>query len=929
MLNNQIQVFSKEWFIKYQRLLLLLANTSYGRDVFCINGNKSSINRKQRIIGIMPNYIVWENEDKSRSVEFRTNEKFGLRMSNEYKTIWKMMHWFDMKIANPLKVPELNFGFDTLTVYSGGATAVDGIVKRDIASELWATIKAGAGTSADDTPGTVNNAFYTDATGTVDQYGQLIRSILTFDTSSLLSTYTINSALFSGRFADESGGGAGNSFANQFSLNVYSSSPNSDTALIASDYGQLGSTEFSVSISRGTILSDGAVRQTFALNSSGEANINKGGISRFGIRESNFDAKTATPVWSNSAEASILMYYSAASGTSDDPYLQITFTYPASGSKVTHNARNLIYFGNENLQKNIYNVSVASSRNASPALPQEIPAARANGSTVVNTRLGAKSIGLQGVLSVKDNPDNLQELMRDYDAIFETTGNQYLRVCPGWKNIIATSSTSAWTASDDATNLTAKSDKWQNPVGNTSLGFDMIASGSANNYATLTFLSTTQTDLSDVKNTGNFEFALYIPDTFYVTSVDFKIGNDSSNYYSYSFTSDYQGKTISNGTNVFSVGWSDNTFPRPDKRVSETGTVATNVIDYCVIQINYSSTAGDVYGCYLDNIMWINEDRARNFQVYRQGEIEKSANHFNITFTQFEANFLNYTGYANSTHSFELYDISNVTAESDSTAVVFEGSINPLPQLGFDISTSTNLGDFDVTNLNTNQTLSLEPSAIVNGDSLDFGGLQKVSTQNANPMDFSGVIPDFKLGKTRINLGLAGGDTSTITQLTTTGSQITGGGSPLPAWDAGNAAGTTAQSFTADLTGPVSYIEVYISGIGPGFPTDTEIEIWSDSAGSPGTKIAGTTIEAAGWSRWTSPGIEVTSTVKYWILIGGGNFIWWFHDITGTYASGEAKKYTGSWGSAETYDYAFTVKIGQTPAWKIAWDMNYKKLYAS
>ena len=147
-------MFDKEWFLQNQKRLLWLANTFYGRNVFCINGKRSLVG-DNKIIGILPNAIFWQEQDKYK-VEIRTCNKFSRRLFYAYKPVWKVFHWFDINIANPF-VPSLNLGFDTtgdLFPAAGANSPVDGRVFRSAVDEIFSTIRGGAGTgrrSADHT----------------------------------------------------------------------------------------------------------------------------------------------------------------------------------------------------------------------------------------------------------------------------------------------------------------------------------------------------------------------------------------------------------------------------------------------------------------------------------------------------------------------------------------------------------------------------------------------------------------------------------------------------------------------------------------------------------------------------------------------------------------------------------------------------------
>src|SRR3990167_5137978 len=93
-------LFSKEWFLKHQKILLWFVNTWIGRKILCINGSKSLVG-KNKIIYIEPNAIWWKGKKKREVVaEFRTHDKFGKRLYYAFKPIWYLIHYWDTLFAN-------------------------------------------------------------------------------------------------------------------------------------------------------------------------------------------------------------------------------------------------------------------------------------------------------------------------------------------------------------------------------------------------------------------------------------------------------------------------------------------------------------------------------------------------------------------------------------------------------------------------------------------------------------------------------------------------------------------------------------------------------------------------------------------------------------------------------------------------------------
>lgn len=603
----------------------------------------------------------------------------------------------------------------------------------------------------------------------------------------------------------------------------------------------------------------------------------------------------------------------------------------------------LIYYGNENLQKGIFNWSYDGTRNTSGNEVQAIPLARASGAEVVNTRRQAKQIGITGWNKVETSPTHLSNLMRDYDSIFTTesnNANHYLRVVREYTQVVPTLATTDWTATNDAVDLSQNTSKWQHPTARASLGFDIDVSNSGNDYATLTYSSSTQVDLSSHTDTGNFEFWVYIPDAYYVDSVGFKIGNDSSNYYAGTFTADYQGNVIHNGLNLFSIGWSADTYPRPKTRTAETGTVNDAQIDYCEIQINYSSEMEDVSGCYVDGIFWVDEDQVRNFPAYRTGEIKKTGEPHEITHQNITANFLNYTGHAESTHLWELFDEDDITTTTDTQVVELDGSLNASPRFTIDITDVTQIDSFTITDLADSQQIELLPGTLTASDQIVFGGLDYQSTLNNEPMDFQGTIPSFKLGTNRVQMNITGTSAVTLSEATGTytgtDSECYYNHSAPPTISVKKA----AQKFTATQTGSIDTLTIPLERVGGSPSADNVVaSIYSDSSGSPGTWLGNMGSLSAYTSGvddfvFNTGSVSVTNTTDYWILLTVTGDYGYYTDIRweADNSTGTGAKYkidSGSWTSITTHTFKYSLTITPTPSWDVDWAMEYKKLYAS
>lgn len=158
------------------------------------------------------------------------------------------------------------------------STSVDGTVGRIGVSEDWSVIRAGAGNDSSDIGATIQIAITAHASN-ADKWAVVRRMILLFDTSSILGSSEITAATL--EFV-----GATAEFQNDFadSVSLVTSTPASNTALVDADYGQLGTTKQATDKLISSMTVDDAAFTVFTLNSTGEGNINKTGITKFGMR---------------------------------------------------------------------------------------------------------------------------------------------------------------------------------------------------------------------------------------------------------------------------------------------------------------------------------------------------------------------------------------------------------------------------------------------------------------------------------------------------------------------------------------------------------------------------------------------------------------------------------------------------------------------
>ena len=165
---------------------------------------------------------------------------------------------------------------------------------------------------------------------TSSQWANIRRSIFTFDTSPLTADAVISSGVFS--LAGTGVKSDGLSITPNIAL--VAATPANHNNLVTADYGQLETADLATRITyAGWDETDGNYND-FALNSAGKSNISKIGISKFGVRNGQYDADNSPPSWSSSQASVIQCDFADVAGTATDPKLVITFSFPTGGNPV-------------------------------------------------------------------------------------------------------------------------------------------------------------------------------------------------------------------------------------------------------------------------------------------------------------------------------------------------------------------------------------------------------------------------------------------------------------------------------------------------------------------------------------------------------------------------------------------------------------------
>ena len=325
-MNTHWRAFGSLFFLLHQDKLLWLLNAPvigrWFRYVLRISGESSSVGHR-RITRILPHAIFWWHGNK-QVAEFRTHAKFSKRLYYAFRPLWWTMHAWDWCVADRW-VPELSFGFDTLTKYPDAdpeTNTVDGYCEQSGVDVSWATLTGGVGTYSLDTEA-VGSIIKMTSSAT-SGFESLRRSIYLFNTSALTSGASISAAVMSLYGSAKTDG-----FGCTPNIDIYTSAPASNTALAAGDYDSLGSTS-----QTGTPITysgwSTAGYNDFTFDATGRGNISKTDISKFGARNENRDVANSSPTWGSSLASGLSGYTADQTGTANDPKLVVTYTKPES-----------------------------------------------------------------------------------------------------------------------------------------------------------------------------------------------------------------------------------------------------------------------------------------------------------------------------------------------------------------------------------------------------------------------------------------------------------------------------------------------------------------------------------------------------------------------------------------------------------------------
>lgn len=182
----------------------------------------------------------------------------------------------------------------------------------------WATLRNYAiGTGASDADQTIEWCYI--LAHETSLWRAITRGIFLFDTAGLPDTCIVSEATLSVYGSSKSDG-----LSITPDANIYASNPTTDTALVVADYSRVSDTPFSSAITYNAFNTAGY--NNFALNADGLAAVNRTGISKFSLRNANYDVANQPPAWTSEQISQIACHFTEK-GTGFKPKLVVTYYY--------------------------------------------------------------------------------------------------------------------------------------------------------------------------------------------------------------------------------------------------------------------------------------------------------------------------------------------------------------------------------------------------------------------------------------------------------------------------------------------------------------------------------------------------------------------------------------------------------------------------
>ena len=321
------QVFNSDWFKSHQSSLLSWLNGSWLKRK--LSRHAFRIEAIEPITEIAPSHYVVKLNDTQRRADFRTHPKYAKRLYYSLIAYWWFLHFLDWAFLDRW-VPQYSFGLDNLTVKSadgeGGATC-DGYVARYVtAGTDFGNVRTGNGTSVSNTTTAGTCIRITSHSTDTDSYLTIRRAGFAFNTDALGAGATITDTTLSIYSTDTYHSNGFTTIDN--SINVVSFTPSNPGTFATGDYKSgFGTTIFCAMSYADYVVSNGF--KNFVMDAAGRSNVNKTGITVFGMRVGS-DISGTGITWKAGSDQSIGVRWVDYTGTASDPYLSVDYTPAAT-----------------------------------------------------------------------------------------------------------------------------------------------------------------------------------------------------------------------------------------------------------------------------------------------------------------------------------------------------------------------------------------------------------------------------------------------------------------------------------------------------------------------------------------------------------------------------------------------------------------------
>lgn len=413
--------------------------------------------------------------------------------------------------------------------------------------------------------------------------------------------------------------------------------------------------------------------------------------------------------------------------------------------------KNLILYGSQNLSNKKFGIEYIRNFRGSISSIQKISNARFPGSTVVDKKIDERSLSMGGVVRSTDDL-SLQEVINEYSNAFNDS-DRYFRISTNYLVFTDLTDGTGWQIQGDTTTNEFDTEYLQYGDGSIKFNADVsVASG----YSGVYTLTGTGRDISAYGTTGAFEAWVYLPQTSGVTGIELKVGNDASNYYSKTVSTQYD-------DTLFEVGWNYISFMIEEMTV--TGTIDPYSIgEYLSVKVNYGALMSEDKSDFrLGGVIWQDEVQTRNFRSYVE-DFDVNMEHYDINRASFSLSVFAYEGIAESTGDYTVLGITGQSAATYIDNVIFEGSYSPLPKFTIDVTAATNVSEITFANITTGDKIAIARTYAA-GDKVVIDTYKREVLTNGIAVDYDDVLPRFTLGNNDIQISIATTTLETIDEL--------------------------------------------------------------------------------------------------------------------------------------------------------------------